>query len=73
VVWDAGEAAANARGVHPPVSDTSLDLNVGGLWGKIIYTSQFNWTVLVVDPAPNYQRLTQPSAGASRRLIYQAP
>jgi len=73
VVWDNGEAAANARGVHDPVSDTSLWVNIGGLFGKIIHTPQFSWTVLVVNPPPNYQRLTQPADANARRLVYQPP
>lgn len=72
VVWDKNEPPSSARGVHAAVSDTSLTIDITGLFalGTAMRTPEFNWTVLVVDTAP-YLRLLEPSnADGPRRLTY---
>jgi pilus assembly protein CpaE len=71
VWWNKGENPANARGIAPPIRETSLAANLdvldasGQLVGSEVY-----WTVLIVRTAP-YVRLTQPEASPARLLIYQ--
>lgn len=72
VWWNANQPAVAARGLAPPTTGASLDINLAPLYanGSFI-ASQLYWTVLVVQVNP-YVRLTTPGEGEVGTIYYNA-
>jgi len=72
VWWNSDEPAVAARGLAPPTTGASLDINLDPLYANGSFRgSQLYWTVLVVQVSP-YVRLTAPGAGETGTLTYVA-
>lgn len=72
VWWNSDEPAAGARGLAPPTTGASLDINLDPLYNNSSFrSSRLNWTVLVVQVNP-YVRLTAPGQGEVGTVDYVA-
>ncbi|MCS6845613.1 MAG: hypothetical protein NZ528_15045 [Caldilineales bacterium] len=73
VWWVEGQDPASARGVAPPTRDTHLSINLDVMYQANLFgAGNVYWAVILVRPDP-YTRLTLPTAGQGRRLVYQPP
>jgi hypothetical protein len=70
VWWNIGEDPADARGIAPPTTGTSVVVNLDVLQDSGQFSNnRVNWAPIVIETSP-YRRLTQPGGAGSSMFTY---